>query len=146
MRMKSAKKIAAGSWVRVKKASEYVPVGVWQVTGADDAKSLLVRAPCLCCNVEESYAVERRDCVPTSKPRKPVAKGFFVGSRSDYYAFFIERRGNGVTLNAGCRSFSLRRAKKHWVSTRGGTPLGDESLALVAKAENLAVRLGWRKS
>ena len=39
--------------------------------------------------------------------------------------------GEGVRVKAGCRNFTLGEAWQHWTTTRGGTPLGDETLAIV---------------
>ena len=67
-----------------------------------------------------------------------------IGGRSDGYVFLLTREDDGaVMLRAGCRYFSLADARAHWTATRGGTPLGDESLALVDHAERMATIAGW---
>ena len=67
-----------------------------------------------------------------------------IGGRSDGYVFLLTREDDGaVMLRAGCRYFSLADARAHWTATRGGTPLGDESLALVDHAERMAKIAGW---
>jgi hypothetical protein len=54
-------------------------------------------------------------------------------TRSDGYAFFLQRFTNDVEpmVKAGCRYFTLAEAEAHWTRTRGGTPLGDETRAIV---------------
>jgi hypothetical protein len=37
----------------------------------------------------------------------------------------------------------MEKAREHWIKTRGGTPLGDESLALVDHLERMARIQGW---
>jgi hypothetical protein len=34
-------------------------------------------------------------------------------------------------VRAGCRYFTIPAARQHWADTRGGTPLGVESLAAI---------------
>ncbi len=54
------------------------------------------------------------------------------GTRQDGYIFLLTSlTGEGVRLKAGCRNFTIAEARAHWIETRGGTPLGDESLALI---------------
>jgi hypothetical protein len=54
-------------------------------------------------------------------------------TRSDGYPFILSHLTNeAVLVKAGCRSLDPEDAVKHWTETRGGTPLGDESLAIVA--------------
>ena len=54
-------------------------------------------------------------------------------TRSDGYAFFLQRLTDDKEpmVKAGCRHFTLAEAQEHWESTRGGTPLGDETRAIV---------------
>ena len=58
--------------------------------------------------------------------------------RSDGYSFMLSHLTNEpVLVKAGCRSLEPAAAVKHWTETRGGTPLGDESLAIVAQLLDL---------
>jgi hypothetical protein len=67
------------------------------------------------------------------------------GVRSDGHAFFLQRLtgDDQPMVKAGCRLFTLEEAKAHWTETRGGTPLGNETFAIidgmvaVAKARGL---------
>ena len=67
------------------------------------------------------------------------------GQRSDGYLFLLYRHTNGdVRVRAGCRYFSVKEAKAHWLATRKGTQLGKESLALIAGLVALAKIAGWK--
>jgi hypothetical protein len=36
------------------------------------------------------------------------------------------------TVHAGCRVFNnMQDARDHWIKTRGGTPLGDETMRIL---------------
>ena len=60
-------------------------------------------------------------------------------TRSDGYTFLVTPMASGSThIIAGCRNFTFSEAREHWTRTRGGTPLGDESLALVDHLERMA--------
>lgn len=50
------------------------------------------------------------------------------GQRSDGYRFVLVLADDDVFVSAGCRYFSVASAEQHWGN---GTPLGDESLALI---------------
>ncbi|MGH6691902.1 MAG: hypothetical protein ACREF4_14630 [Gammaproteobacteria bacterium] len=50
-----------------------------------------------------------------------------------------------MILSAGCRRFTLSEARAHWLQTRGGTRLGNESLALIDHLEGMALLAGWLK-
>jgi hypothetical protein len=39
---------------------------------------------------------------------------------------------------AGCRYFTMEEARQHWQQTRGGTPLGNETMAILDAIEALA--------
>lgn len=60
-----------------------------------------------------------------------------LGQRSDGYDFFAQIKEGEIWIKAGCRYFTITEARKHWEDTRGGTKLGDESLARLALAEQL---------
>lgn len=64
--------------------------------------------------------------------------------RSDGYQFVLVPYGEDKTLHvfAGCRRFTIAEARRHWRATRGGTPLGDESLAIVAHLARMA-KIVW---
>src|SRR5882672_3995984 len=53
--------------------------------------------------------------------------------RSDGYWFFLQKlTGNTEPMvKAGCRCFTRPQARTHWTETRGGTPLGDETFAIL---------------
>jgi hypothetical protein len=58
-------------------------------------------------------------------------------TRSDGWEFFLWHCGDDFYIKAGCRFFTLAESRKHWKLTRGGTPLGDETmdiLTMFAKA------------
>jgi uncharacterized protein YjbI with pentapeptide repeats len=55
-----------------------------------------------------------------------------TASRSDGYEFRLFVLADGtLKIKAGCRWFTLTEAREHWTTTRGGTQLGEESLALI---------------
>ena len=64
-------------------------------------------------------------------------------TRSDGYVFTVVSTHEGPRVIAGCRYFTFEEAREHWNQTRGGTPLGDESLALVDFLERIAVIRGF---
>jgi hypothetical protein len=39
---------------------------------------------------------------------------------------------------AGCRYFTIWEAREHWTNSRGGTPLGDETMAILDHIERVA--------
>ena len=52
--------------------------------------------------------------------------------RSDGYVFTCCRCSDDIfRVSAGCRYFTLEEARDHWTNTRGGTRLGDETLAIL---------------
>ena len=68
-----------------------------------------------------------------------VSSPICAASRSDAYLFIITPDKDGVLrIIAGCRYFTIAEARAHWTETRGGTPLGDESLAIVDHLERMA--------
>jgi hypothetical protein len=67
------------------------------------------------------------------------------GHRSDGYAFMLHKELDGaVKLKAGCRYFSIKDAKAHWLKTRKGTQLGKESTALIVGLVAQAKACGWK--
>ncbi len=68
------------------------------------------------------------------------------GLRSDGYQFMLFKEKDGrLMVRAGCRYFTISSAREHWVATRNGTQLGDESLCLVGGLEEMAKIAGWIK-
>lgn len=70
-----------------------------------------------------------------------VGKPLAVATRSDGYFFALARSKDGrPIITAGCRFFeSFDAARQHWRETRGGTSLGEESLAILDYLERLTV-------
>lgn len=66
-----------------------------------------------------------------------------IATRTDGYTFLIAPTPSGPRIMAGCRYFSIDEARAHWAATRGGTKLGDESLALVDHLERMAILNGF---
>ncbi len=63
--------------------------------------------------------------------------------RSDGYVFILTNlKDEGVRLIAGCRNFTLLEARAHWKETRGGTPLGAETFAILDCLESMAKARG----
>lgn len=53
-------------------------------------------------------------------------------NRSDGYTFYIGTTQNGEKrIMAGCRCFTYDEAVEHWTKTRGGSPLGDETMEIL---------------
>ena len=69
------------------------------------------------------------------------------GLRSDGWRFFLtDFDGEGRRIKAGiCRNFTPEEARKHWQETRGGTPLGDETVAILDHMDRIAELRGWDK-
>jgi hypothetical protein len=67
--------------------------------------------------------------------------------RSDGYYFFLQKLTADAApmVKAGCRYFTLPQAREHWQATRGGTPLGDETFAILTCLEAMAVARGLIK-
>ena len=60
-----------------------------------------------------------------------VSKVNLSAVRSDNYTFTIAPTPQGPRVIAGCRYFSFEEARKHWTQTRAGTPLGEETFAIL---------------
>ena len=52
-------------------------------------------------------------------------------TRKDIYEFFLWHCQEGYYVKAGCHFFTMAEARQHWIATRAGTPLGDESLDIL---------------
>ena|ERR1700719_4451996 len=61
--------------------------------------------------------------------------------RSDGYAFFLQKLKDDdkPMVKAGCRYVTIPEAHAHWTETRGGTPLGEETFAILDFLERAAV-------
>jgi hypothetical protein len=55
--------------------------------------------------------------------------------------------GEGVRVKAGCRNFPWDEAISHWEATRKGTPLGDETFAILQNLWDIAAirGLSWKE-
>ena len=68
-----------------------------------------------------------------------------TATRTDGYTFLVAPTPDGPRIIAGCRYFTFKEAKAHWKKTRGGSRLGDESLAIVKHLETMAKLNGFDK-
>ena len=60
------------------------------------------------------------------------------GQRSDGYRFVGWIKDDALRIVAGCRNFTIDEARTHWLKTRAGTPLGDETMAILNHIELVA--------
>ena len=60
------------------------------------------------------------------------------GQRSDGHRFVGWFKDSVLQIRAGCQSFAISDARKHWLETRGGTPLGDETTVILDHIEAVA--------
>ena len=59
--------------------------------------------------------------------------------RSDGHTFVYIPDDDGVMkVQAGCRDFTMKEAKDHWRKTRGGTPLGYETMEILKSLKRLS--------
>ena len=68
-----------------------------------------------------------------------------TATRTDGYTFLVAPTPDGPRIIAGCRYFTFKEAEAHWKETRGGSRLGDESLAIVKHLETMAKLNGFDK-
>ena len=62
-----------------------------------------------------------------------------TATRSDGYTFMLAWCADGeLRVTAGCRYFTVPEAREHWTKTRGGTRLGDETVAILDLLEKFA--------
>lgn len=61
-----------------------------------------------------------------------------TATRTDGYTFLVAPTPDGPRIMAGCRYFTFKEAKAHWKETRGGTPLGDETMSILKHLETMA--------
>ena len=64
------------------------------------------------------------------------------GQRFDGYRFVGWIKDGALMIRARCRDFTIAQARAHWFSKRGGTPLGDETMAILDHIERVAVVRG----
>ena len=60
------------------------------------------------------------------------------GQRSDGYRFVGWIKDGVLQILASCRDLSISSGREHWAKTRGGTPLGDETMAILDHIEAVA--------
>jgi uncharacterized protein YjbI with pentapeptide repeats len=66
------------------------------------------------------------------------------GLRSDGYRFLLTRTEPGAwRVKAGCRNLTVEEARAHWTATRAGTPLGEETFALIDHMTRIATIREW---
>jgi len=68
-----------------------------------------------------------------------------TAQRSDGYMFVVNPTEDVLRVTAGCRYFTFPEAREHWERTRGGTLLGDETMAILDFLEGQARRHGLIK-
>lgn len=61
-----------------------------------------------------------------------------TGTRVDGCRFILWVKDRQLRVATGFRDFALDEARAHWTKTRGGTPLGDEALAILDHGERVA--------
>lgn len=128
--------------VKVSHGNPTVTPGNYQVIAEND-DYVTVFAPCGCCEepIVDCYRIRHGDTKPTDEPASIPA--FVAGQRSDGYKFLCYLDA-GLHIRAGCRHFrSFAAAREHWQCTRSGTPLGNESFALLDKMEAEARKRSW---
>jgi uncharacterized protein YjbI with pentapeptide repeats len=66
------------------------------------------------------------------------------GLRSDGYRFLLTRTEPGAwRIKSGCRNYTVDKARAHWAATRAGTPLGEETFAIIDHMTRLAAIREW---
>ena len=75
--------------------------------------------------------------------RAYINGGVTTASRSDGYTFaLLPYKDRSYRITAGCRFFTMAEAMEHWTSSRGGTPLGDETFAILDFFRKMAALKG----
>ena len=70
-----------------------------------------------------------------------------AAQRSDGYRFYANTKDGALMIKAGCRYFDIDTGREHWRTTRGGTPLGDETMAILDYIERVAAIRGmWTRT
>jgi hypothetical protein len=68
------------------------------------------------------------------------------GQRSDGYRFVGWIKDGVLQIRAGCRSFDIAAARAHWLRTRSGTALGEETMAILDHVDTVAKIRGLIRS
>jgi len=89
---------------------------LWNCTGCTDCTGCTRCTDCTCC----TYCTRCTRCTDAK----------IIGPfRSDGFQFVMSAAGS---VHAGCRAFAtMADARGHWSRTRGGTPLGDETMRIL---------------
>ena len=77
--------------------------------------------------------------------RAVIGRGAVIQTlfRTDGYCFaLVPLADGGHRVTAGCCDFTPAEAREHWTTTRGGTPVGDETLALLDAFDAV---IAWRR-
>ena len=90
------------------------------LSGADLSGAYLSRANLSGANLS---GAQIKDQTVISLPRR--------ATRSDGYEFFLWQCKEGFFIKAGCRFMDMKEARQHWKRTRGGTPLGNETMDIL---------------
>jgi hypothetical protein len=102
------------------------------LSGADLSRANLSRAYLTGADLSRAY-LSRADLSRAKINNDKTAIGILRRAmRSDGYEFFLWHCEDGFYIKAGCRFFTLEEGREHWAVTRAGTPLGDETLDILA--------------
>ena len=114
------------------------------LAGAYLARAYLARANLARADLAGAYLARAdlagADLAGANLARTDLARANLVdgGQRSDGRRFVGWIKDNVLQIRAGCRSFSITEARTHWLTTRAGTPLGDETTAILDHIEAVA--------
>ena len=113
------------------------------LSGANLSRANLSRANLSCANLSGAY-LNRADlsCAYLNRANLIGADLIDGGQRSDGYRFVGWIKASVLQIRAGCRSFTIEQARAHWAATRAGTPLGDETTAILDHIEAVAAIRG----
>lgn len=104
------------------------------LAGADLAGAYLARANLAGANLADAN-LAGADLAGANLAGADLVDG---GQRSDGYRFVGWIRDGALQIRAGCRNFTITEAREHWTETRGGTPLGDETMCILDHIEVVA--------
>ena len=115
------------------------------LTGANLTGAYLARANLTEANLAEANLtgadLRRADLARANPGSHKILQGPI---RSDGWQFMLTNLdGEGWRIKAGCRYFTLDEAREHWQQTRGGTPLGNETFAILDALLAIAKARGW---
>ena len=114
------------------------------LSGADLSDANLSRANLSCADLSGAYLSDANlscanlSCADLSGADLSHANLIDGGQRSDGHRFVGWIKEGVLQIRAGCRSLSIADARAHWDKTRGGTPLGDETFAILNHIETVA--------